>query len=77
MDNVGYKSQAASLTIRRTLCYIVLVILAFLSLFPFFILIVNATRSHVQIQNGFSALPGAFFGKNIVNLFSNKSFYIF
>ncbi|MBQ2530516.1 MAG: carbohydrate ABC transporter permease [Treponema sp.] len=73
MDNVGYKSQAASLTIRRTLCYIVLVILAFLSLFPFFILIVNATRSHVQIQNGFSALPGAFFGKNIVNLFSNKN----
>ena len=73
MDNVGYKSQAASLTIRRTLCYIVLVILALLSLFPFFILIVNATRSHVQIQNGFSALPGAFFGKNIVNLFSNKN----
>ena len=73
MDNVGYKSQAATLTIRRTVCYIVLVILVFLSLFPFFILIINATRSHVQIQNGFSALPGSFFGKNLVNLFSNKN----
>lgn len=73
MDNVGYKSQAASLTVRRTLCYIVLILLAFLSLFPFFILIINATRSHGQIQAGFSAIPGTYFGQNITTLFSNKN----
>jgi len=73
MDNVGYKSQAASLTVRRTLCYIVLILLAFLSLFPFFILIINATRSDGQIQAGFSAIPGTYFGQNITTLFSNKN----
>ncbi len=73
MDNVGYKSQAASLTVRRTLCYVVLILLAFLSLFPFFILIVNASRSHEQITLGFSALPGVSFGKNLSNLLANKN----
>jgi len=73
MENVGYKSQSASLTLRRSLCYVVLVLLAFISLFPFFILIINATRSHPQIQNGFSALPGVHFFKNLGNLISNKN----
>jgi len=43
---------------RRFICYAVLVLLAILSLFPFYIMIVNATRSHPQIQSGFSAIPG-------------------
>lgn len=68
MDNVGYKSQAASLTVRRTFCYVVLAILTFLSLFPFFVMIINATRSHAQIQNGFSVLPGRSLGENFGNL---------
>lgn len=71
MDNVGYKSQSATLTVRRTLCYIALILLAFLSLFPFFILIINTTRSHEQLTLGFSALPGKYFVKNITTLFSN------
>ena len=30
-------------------------------LFFFYILIVNATRSHAELQKGFSALPGTYF----------------
>ena len=67
------KSQSASLILRRNLCYIVLVILAFLSLFPFFILIINSTRSHSQIQLGFSLLPGTSFFKNLKDLLTNPN----
>jgi len=66
------QSQTKNLTIRRILCYFVLILLAFLSLFPFFIMIINATRSHAQIQRGFSALPGRDFWRNFVNLAINK-----
>ncbi len=52
------KSHSSMLSLRRFICYVVLVILAVLSLFPFYIMIVNATRSHPQIQSGFSAIPG-------------------
>lgn len=52
------KSQAKMLSTRRIICYAVLVFLAILSLFPFYIMVVNATRSHPQIQSGFSAIPG-------------------
>lgn len=52
------KSQAKMLSARRFICYAVLVLLAILSLFPFYIMVVNATRSHPQIQSGFSAIPG-------------------
>lgn len=52
------KSQAKMLSTRRIICYAVLVLLAILSLFPFYIMVVNATRSHPQIQSGFSAIPG-------------------
>lgn len=66
------KSQSKNLAIRRVLCYIVLILLAFLSLFPFYVMIINATRSHAQIQRGFSALPGSSFWRNFVNLSINK-----
>lgn len=69
MENV---SQSKNLTIRRVFCYVVLVLLAFLSLFPFYIMIINATRSHAQIQRGFSALPGTSLWHNFVNLSINK-----
>ncbi|WP_288750331.1 carbohydrate ABC transporter permease [uncultured Treponema sp.] len=52
------KSQAKMLSTRRIICYAVLVLLSILSLFPFYIMVVNATRSHPQIQSGFSAIPG-------------------
>lgn len=61
----------AGLTARRALAYLVLVILSFLCLFFFYILMINATRGHSEIQTGFSFLPGRFFGKNFQSLMAN------
>ena len=49
------------LNIQRTLCYIVLILLAILCLFSFYVLVINTTRSHPDIQKGFSLLPGRSF----------------
>ena len=58
---------------RRLICYIVLIILVFICLFPFFILLINSTRSHPDIQKGFSFLPGKTFGINLKNVLSNDN----
>ena len=44
--------------VRTVFAHIVLVILSFMCLFFFYILFVNATRSHAELQKGFSAVPG-------------------
>ena len=45
---------------QTILAYIVLIFLTFLCLFFFYILIVNSTRSHADLQKGFSAIPGTY-----------------
>lgn len=45
--------------------HVILIALSFLCLFFFYILIVNATRSHAELQRGFSALPGKYFLENL------------
>lgn len=72
MTETKFTSQSKSLTIRRFFCYLVLVLLAFLSLFPFYILIINSTRTHFQIQSGFSAFPGKNLGMNFLQLVRAK-----
>lgn len=66
------RSQSKNLTIKRILCYLVLIILAFLSLFPFYVMIINATHTNAEIQRGFMGLPGKSFWRNFVNLAINK-----
>lgn len=70
MDKI--QSQSKNLAVKRLICYVVLILLAFISLFPFYVMIINATRSHSQIQRGFSILPGKYLFKNFVNLAINK-----
>ena len=50
---------------RTTLAYVVLIILSFLCLFFFYVLLVNATRNHFQIQKGFSFVPGKSLVRNL------------
>ena len=50
---------------RMTLAYVVLIILSFLCLFFFYVLLVNATRNHFQIQKGFSFVPGKSLVRNL------------
>ncbi|MGN0405148.1 MAG: carbohydrate ABC transporter permease [Bariatricus sp.] len=58
---------------RTILAYIVLIFLTFLCLFFFYILIINSTRNHFQIQRGFSFLPGKLFLKNLKNVLNDAN----
>lgn len=62
---------------QTLLAYVVLIILSFLCLFFFYILIVNATRSHADLQKGFSAIPGAYLLENLKNVANDGSFPMF
>ena len=59
------------------LAYLVLIVLSFLCLFFFYILLVNATRSHADLQKGFSWLPGNYFLENLKNVANDGSFPMF
>ena len=58
---------------RTILAHVVLIILAFLCLFFFYILIINATRSHAQLQLGFSFLPGSSFLTNLNSVINDPA----
>ena len=58
---------------RPVFAHIVLIILAFMCLFFFYILIVNATRSHAELQRGFSALPGSSFVANLQSVLNDPA----
>lgn len=62
---------------QTILAYVVLILLSFLCLFFFYILIVNATRSHADLQKGFSAIPGTYFLENLKNVANDGSFPMF
>lgn len=55
------------------LVHVVLIFLAFLCLFFFYILIINSTRSHSMIQKGFSFLPGKSFLVNLKHVLSDAN----
>ena len=59
------------------LAYLVLIVLPFLCLFFFYILLVNTTRSHADLQKGFSWLPGNYFFENLKNVANDGSFPMF
>ena len=62
---------------ETVLAYVVLAILSFLCLFFFYILIINSTRSHADLQKGFSWLPGNYFFENLKNVANDGSFPMF
>lgn len=67
----------AGLFIRRLISYIVLIFLTILCLFSFYILLINCTRSHYEIQKGFTMLPGSFFLDNYHNLMKNSQLPVY
>lgn len=70
------KKDLKSLGMKRIMCYIVLGILTVICLFSFYMLFINATRSHVDIQRAFSLIPGKSFVKNMENVFQNTTILI-
>lgn len=53
---------------RRAIAYIVLIIMTFLCLVWFYILFINATRSHSELTRGFTPFPSTHLIENFQNL---------
>lgn len=62
-----------NLTLQRIMVYSVLSLISLLIVFLFYTLLVNASRAHIDIQNGFSAFFGNYFGINLKNLLANEN----
>lgn len=63
--------------VRSIVAHVMLVILSFMCLFFFYILFINATRSHADLQKGFSALPGNYFLENLKSVANDGTFPMF
>lgn len=67
------QSNKGKLTAARVGCYIFLGIICFLCLFFFYMLLINSSRNHFQIQQGFSFLPGKSFVSNLKTLMADAN----
>lgn len=64
------------LLLARVLVYALLIFITFLCLFPFYLLIINATRSNAQLQGGFTLIPSTNFLANLKNAWTDASINI-
>jgi multiple sugar transport system permease protein len=76
MKNRENTKGRVTLIVSRTLAYAFLIIIAFMCLFSFYMLIINATRSNAQLQAGFTLLPKENFLKNLKNAWTDSSINI-
>ena len=71
-DNMRQKNENAH-PIFTLFVHLVLIFLAFLCLFFFYILLINSTRNHFDIQKGFSFLPGTSFVSNFKKVMADAN----
>ena len=64
------------LLITRIVVYAILIFLAALCLFSFYMLIINSTRSNAQLQSGFTLFPRDHFFDNLKNAWNDASINI-
>lgn len=69
-DTESYSAKIRAAKIFRT---VICVLLCFLSMFPFYIMIINATLDSDTIQAGIHILPGKYFAINFANLMQKAS----
>ena len=65
------KTGKIFLNIRRAFCYLFLILITAISIFPFWILLVNATRPHAEILAGINLWFGQSLGNNINAMLHN------
>ncbi|MDD6155659.1 MAG: carbohydrate ABC transporter permease [Lachnospiraceae bacterium] len=53
---------------RRVIAYTVLIIVSFFCLFWFYVLFINATRSHSELTKGYTAIPSTHAFENLYNI---------
>ena len=71
--NLGERENNAAkakLTIQRILVYTFMIFLTIVCLFFFYLLFVNATRSHAELQAGFTMIPSSHFFENFEKLWN-------
>lgn len=73
--NVNAKARM-KLRILRILVYSIIILLCFLCLFFFYLMIINSTRTHGQLQQGFTMIPGSNFINNLKNAWSKSDINI-
>lgn len=64
------ESLSKNIKKQKLLRNIICILLCIMSIFPFYIMIINATRSSADIQQGLSLIPGTMFLTNIAKLSS-------
>ena len=70
------KSAKLKLLLSRIVVYGILIFLAFLCLFFFYLMIVNSSRSNAQLNTGFTLIPGGNFLTNFKNAWNDGSINI-
>ena len=69
MKKESYEIQKGlGIKTRRAIAYVALVLVSFLCLFWFYVLFINATRSHAELTKGFTPLPSTHLLENWKNL---------
>ncbi len=67
------KENGVNIHARRTIAYVVLIILSFLCLVWFYIMFINTTRSHAELNRGFTPFPSKYLVMNFTNLFTKST----
>lgn len=62
------ESKGLGIKSRRVIAYVTLAMVSFLCLFWFYVLFINATRSHSELTRGFTALPSTHLLENLNNI---------
>ena len=70
------KLAGLKLFISRVIVYGILIFLAFLCLFFFYLMFINASRSNAQLQAGFTLIPGGNTLKNFINAWHDTNISI-
>ncbi len=70
-------NYTTKLRVKSGIYFVVCLILTIICLLPIYMLIINATRAHVDIQTKVSFLPGTYLMENIKELSENSNFKVF
>lgn len=74
-----YKEESASYRaqqmVAKILAYIFLIFVTFLSLFSFYLLIINGSRSNAELQAGFTLVPSTHFGDNFITAITDNALF--
>jgi multiple sugar transport system permease protein len=62
-----------ALTLNRVFVYVVLILLALVCVIPFYIMLINSTRSSADINGGLSLVPGKYIDNNWISLYNKTS----